>query len=91
MNHLKAILVDSTTLVVGSANFDYFSCHINQELMFVTTDEALVRDFRDRVQASDRAKARRVPLADDFSWRTHWTSIRVQAGYLALLWMNRHI
>jgi cardiolipin synthase len=91
MNHLKAILVDRTTLVVGSANFDYFSYHINQELMFVTTDEALVRDFRERVLAPDRAKARRVPLSDDFSWRTHWNSVRVRAGYPTLLWMNRHI
>jgi cardiolipin synthase A/B len=91
MNHLKAILIDSTTLVVGSANFDYFSYHINQELMFVTTNHALVRDFRDRVHDPDMARARSVPLSDDFSWRTRWTSIRVRAGYPTLFWMNRHI
>jgi len=60
-------------------------------LLFITTDEGLVSSFRERVQARDLKRARRVLLADDFSWRTRWTSIRVRAGYPTQKWLNRHL
>jgi cardiolipin synthase A/B len=91
MNHLKAILIDGKTLVVGSANFDNFSYYINQELLFVTTHEPLVRDFRERVYAPEMAIAQAVPLSGEFSWRTRWDAIRVEAGYPTLRWMNTNI
>ena len=91
MHHVKAMLIDSRVLILGSCNFDYFAYHLHQELLFITADEGLVRSFRERVQARDLERARRVPLADDFSWRTRWTSIRVRAGYVTLKWLNRHL
>jgi len=91
MHHVKAMLIDSKVLILGSCNFDYFAYHLHQELLFITTDEGLVSSFRERVQARDLKRARRVLLADDFSWRTRWTSIRVRAGYPTQKWLNRHL
>jgi cardiolipin synthase len=91
MNHLKAALIDSRVLITGSSNFDYFAYHTHQELLFVTTHEGLVRDFRQRVRDTDFARARRVPLNGGFSWRTRWTATRVRAGYPALVWFNRNV
>lgn len=89
MNHVKGLLVDGELLVTGSCNFDYFAYHGHQELLFVTTDAELVRGFKERVFRPDLARARRVPLADDFSWQTRWTSLRVRAGFPAVKWFNR--
>jgi len=91
MHHIKAMLIDSTVLIVGSCNFDHFACHTHQELLLITTDERLVREFRERVQARDLERARRVPLTGDFSWRTRWRSIRLRAAYPTLKWLNRHV
>lgn len=91
MNHLKAMLIDSRVLITGSSNFDYFAARTHQELLFVTTHEGLVRDFRQRVRDVDYARARRVPLNGDFSWRTRWTATRVRAGHPTLVWLNRNV
>lgn len=91
MFHLKAMLVDSRQLIIGSSNFNYFSHQLLQELLFVTTDEEVVRDFRERIRDKDFALARRQPLAGDFSWRTRWAWSRLRMGFPATIWLNRRI
>jgi len=49
MTHMKALLVDETTLMLGSANLDMWSYHFQQELVGLITDQAVVSDFRQRV------------------------------------------
>jgi cardiolipin synthase len=53
MTHMKALLVDGSVLVVGSANFDVLSYRFQQEFMAIVTDQALVRDFTERVVGED--------------------------------------
>ena len=91
MNHLKAMLIDGEVLVTGSCNFDYFAYNGHQELVFVTSNAALVEDFKRRVYAPDLANARRATLDGQFTWQTHWTSIRVRTGYPVLKWFNLNV
>ena len=63
MSHLKAMLIDDSTLVLGSSNFDFVSYHSQAELVAIATDPGLVAQFRhsvldpDCAQASDAGKA----------------------------------
>ncbi len=61
MTHMKALLVDDSALVLGSANFDLWSYHFQAEYLAVVTDPAVVADFRSRVMAAGIAGSR--PLA----------------------------
>ena len=49
MTHMKALLADETTLMLGSANLDIWSYHFQQELVGLVTDPAVVADFSRRV------------------------------------------
>jgi len=52
LTHLKAMLVDDHSLVMGSANFDPWSHWFQQEYLAVVTDPGVLSDFRERVIAS---------------------------------------
>ena len=49
MIHLKGLLIDGRSLVLGSSNFDFVSYRTQEELMAVLYDPALILDFRTRV------------------------------------------
>lgn len=49
MFHLKAILVDGSTLIFGSSNYDLVSYYFEQEVVFVSSDEMLVQEFSEKV------------------------------------------
>lgn len=53
MNHMKAMVVDDETLIVGSSNFDAMSYHLLGELIVVTRDAAVLDAFRTRVWEPD--------------------------------------
>lgn len=53
MTHMKALMVDESVLVVGSANFDVLSYRFQQEFMAMVTDPRLIEDFRKRVVEVD--------------------------------------
>jgi cardiolipin synthase len=53
MTHMKALLVDGATLVVGSANFDVLSYRFQQEFMAIVTNPCVVEDFTRRVVEED--------------------------------------
>lgn len=57
MSHLKALLLDDETLVIGSANFDCVSLAAEEELLAVCRDGALIADFRDQVLAPTLERA----------------------------------
>jgi cardiolipin synthase A/B len=57
LTHLKAILVDGQELVMGSANFDFFSYSIYQEIVAVVREPAVISAFKDRVVAPDLKKS----------------------------------
>jgi cardiolipin synthase len=58
MTHLKALLVDGATLVLGSANFDLWSYHFQGEYLARVTEPAVVEDFRARVAAEGLRRSR---------------------------------
>jgi cardiolipin synthase len=49
MSHVKAMLIDGRTLVLGSSNFDFVSYHGSGELLAMIEDAGLIADFRARV------------------------------------------
>lgn len=51
--HLKAMLIDRETLILGSSNFDIFSYRSHQELLAVITEPDVVAEFRERVMDAD--------------------------------------
>jgi len=53
LTHLKAILVDGRELIMGSANFDFFSYSIYQEIVAVVRDPAVIAAFKERVVVPD--------------------------------------
>lgn len=55
MSHLKALLIDDETLIVGSSNFDWPTYHLLAETVAIITDRPLVADFRERVVKPDLA------------------------------------
>jgi cardiolipin synthase len=65
MTHMKAMLVDGKTLVMGSANFELFSYHFQQEYLAIVTDPGVVAAFAERVVRADAAQC--VPCTDTVS------------------------
>ena len=57
LTHLKAILVDERELIMGSANFDFFSYSIYQEIVAVVRDPSVVAAFKERVVVPDLEKS----------------------------------
>jgi cardiolipin synthase len=57
LTHLKAILVDGRDLIMGSANFDFFSHSIYQEVIAVVRDPGVVAAFEERVVWPDLEKS----------------------------------
>lgn len=51
MSHMKAILIDDEKLIFGSSNYDLVSYYFEQEVVFVSEDKALIREFQEKVLA----------------------------------------
>jgi cardiolipin synthase len=56
MMHLKAMLIDDRTLIVGSSNFDFLSSQLMQEIVAVITDKGVIEEFKRRVLDVDLEK-----------------------------------
>jgi len=57
MTHVKALLIDGETLVMGSANFDFLSFSLQPEVVAVIRDAGCVKQFRQRVEAPALAQS----------------------------------
>jgi cardiolipin synthase len=57
MIHLKGMLIDERTLVLGSSNFDFVSYLAEEELLALVSDRDLIREFRAKVIAPLLAQA----------------------------------
>ena len=72
MMHVKAIVIDGTISVMGSANFDNRSLELNDELNVVVADPgvaaALTRDFEADIKRSEKI--------DPEEWRSRPLHIR---------------
>lgn len=45
MSHLKGLLIDGETLVLGSSNFDFASLAAEEEFLAIVRDETVIADF----------------------------------------------
>jgi cardiolipin synthase A/B len=59
MMHLKAMLIDDRTLIMGSANFDWLSFRFCQEVVALIRDPHVIRQFRERILEPDLAASSR--------------------------------
>ena len=53
MTHLKAMLIDDHSLVVGSSNFDYLSYRLYQEIIAIITSADVISSFKEKVIRKD--------------------------------------
>ncbi len=80
MSHLKAMLIDGTTLVVGSSNFDFVSTTVQQELIAIITEPRLVSEYVAKVVEPDVAAARDAPpRRDPYGW-PRYLAMRATGG-----------
>ena len=83
MIHLKGMLLDETTLILGSSNFDFVSYHAEEEFVAVVTDAALAEDFRRRVVGPALEGA--LPAG---SWRpSAWAGLRSHTTLKTVEWL----
>lgn len=61
MTHMKAMLVDGSHLVLGSANFDLWSYRFQEEYLGLVTAPAILADFRERVMTEGLAGSHLCP------------------------------
>ncbi|MGB9597320.1 MAG: phospholipase D-like domain-containing protein [Candidatus Poribacteria bacterium] len=59
MTHVKAMLIDDETLVIGSTNFDYISYRVEQELFTLIKDPKIISEFKSRIIESDLKKSKK--------------------------------
>lgn len=73
MSHLKAMLLDNRTLILGSSNFDYLSYCVHQELIATITAPEIIAEFRAQVLQPDVAQALTANIATaDIGRRLDW-------------------
>lgn len=63
MSHLKAILIDRSTLIMGSSNFDFVSYYFEQEVALVSSHQPLIDEFIDKVLNVDFAASKEMAAA----------------------------
>ena len=68
MSHLKAILIDEETLVMGSTNFDFASYCLEQEFCLVFRDPDLIAQFKEKV-VDDALAHSREHKSEATNWR----------------------
>ena len=83
MIHLKGMLLDGSTLILGSSNFDFVSYHAEEEFVAVVSDPALAEDFRRRV--IDPALEDAVPPGAHRPSR--WAGLRSHAALKTVEWL----
>ncbi len=59
MTHVKAMLIDEETLIVGSTNFDYISYSVEQELFALIQEPKIIDEFKNRIIESDLQKSKK--------------------------------
>jgi cardiolipin synthase len=60
MTHMKAMLIDDSVLVLGSANYELWSYRFQQEFLCIARDVDLVHQFKQRIEGPDLAESRRI-------------------------------
>lgn len=80
MTHLKGMLIDGRTLVLGSSNFDFASYLGEEEYLAMVDDPALVQDFRDRVIDPARSASLSSKSHRPSRWHLAWSRAVLRMG-----------
>ena len=80
MIHLKAMVIDEATLVLGSSNFDFVSYRIEEELLAIVSNAELAADFRARVLEPMLADALPDSAAPSDRWRGRRAAVLLGAA-----------
>lgn len=80
--HAKTLVIDATWAVVGSANLDYLSLFVNQELVLIARDRTLAEQLQAQY-IEDLAEAEEITLS---AWRRRGWGAR---GLEAIGWTAR--
>jgi len=83
MTHMKAILIDGKTLIVGSANFHFTGHWTLSEIVAVVTDPGLVQEFVRRVVQPDWADSKPFDGADEGHGRLLHLGMKVYKRIMA--------
>jgi phosphatidylserine/phosphatidylglycerophosphate/cardiolipin synthase-like enzyme len=83
MSHLKAILIDESTLIFGSSNFDFVSYYCEQEVIYVTTNSALIESFKESVLIPLKKHSKRFNF-DDFHSKPNTILINFAIRFLRI-------
>ena len=80
-SHLKAMQIDEQHLILGSCNFDYYSYHNHSEIMLVSQDQMLLKDFDEKIWQVDLAQCRSddASAAQHQSWQDYLCYLSVRA------------
>lgn len=81
MTHMKAILLDRSTLIMGSSNLHFTGHRTHNETMALVTDGSVVRDFIRRVAEPDWARSKPSARLDSGKGRT------LRLGMKAFMWV----
>lgn len=65
MSHLKAVLIDNSTLIAGSSNYDFASYLFEEEVVITNTNPKVVQDFRQNVLFPMMDASKLLPSDDD--------------------------
>ncbi len=77
MTHMKAMLIDERTLVLGSANYELWSYRFQQEYLVLCSDPELVAQFKAKIERPDLSASR--PFAGRISpWRGRLADLRLE-------------
>lgn len=82
MTHLKGMLIDGSTVVIGSSNFDYLSLHTHQEVVAIVTDSDLVAEFSQRIFDADLAASVSTECVPE-RWDTSRRTLRGVSAFMA--------
>lgn len=82
MTHLKGMLIDGSTAVIGSSNFDYLSLHTHQEVVAIVTDPDLVADFSRRIVEADLEASSCTECVPE-RWDTSRRTLRGVSAFMA--------
>ncbi len=90
MSHVKAVLIDGATAILGSSNFDFVSYEAEAEIIAVFEDEGLAAELRWRliapaVASGTRSAAEVSPLSS--AWAA--AALRLAQGYVRVLKLAR--
>ncbi len=84
--HCKAIVIDNKKILLGSSNYDYNSFYVNSELVFLTTDQNLIKEFNSKIWEVDLIQSKEIEKIN-----LNWKRKAYRYSFLAVLALARYL